>query len=483
MFRDGVWHLVEDKVDIRALEVRADKHDDAPIMSITSFTRPADDPEPEPDSDREEAEPIPSSEERLRQEAASKQHQFTHRPKNPFCKVCQKAKMLAPQARKKGGSTTIHSKKFGDHITIDHIITKDLRDHGFEGEKVAFVVKDVYSKFRYVYPSETKSSEQCTSDLQHFLKVEDKVGIVYSDNAPELEAAVKQLGVRHNTSRAYVNENKAVIEREIRTILEGTRSNLTQANMPDHVWPLAAQHHAMALNISKRLDVEKIPWEDRFGDSFDGLVVPFGAKVIYWNNPKQNATGSSKFAPTGEEGIFLGYHVQPGFIFKKEYLVTPVKGAREAIQDSNFKILRVKRMEFPDGDFVYPLQNDESQDPPPNLDDQNCFSQTEDKLPDDLDDEEHKDLFEMLGIGEGEASTPRGEAVSDLLKSNSCLFMTLRSCLAGSLAHQVSTGMALDSCGTRKALSDLLIFPLSSGTCTQLSSVRKTLHAISARLN
>ena len=47
------------------------------------------------------------------------------------------------------------------------------------------------------------------------------------------------------------------------------------------------------------------------------------------------------------------------------------------------------------------------------LDDQNCFSQTEDKLPDDLDDDEHKDLFDMLGIGEGEASPPRGEAVSD----------------------------------------------------------------------
>ena len=275
----------------------------------------------------------------------------------------------------------IHPKKFGDRITIGHIITKDLRDHGFEGEKVAFVVKDVYSKFRYVYPSETKSSEQCTSDWQHLVKVEDKVGIVYSDNAPELETAVKQLGVRHNTSRAYVNENKAVIEREIRTILEGTGSNLTQANLPDHVWPLAAQHHAMALNISKRLDVGKIPWDDRFGDSFDGLVVPFAAKVIYWNNPKHNATGSSKFAPTGEEGIFLGYHVQPGFIFKKEYLVTPVKGARKAIQDSNFKILRVKRMEVPDGDFVYPLQNDESQDPPPNLDDQNCFSQTAPRRP------------------------------------------------------------------------------------------------------
>ena len=44
--------------------------------------------------------------------------------------------MLAPHARKRGGSSTIFSKKFGDHVTIDHIVTKDLRDFGIEGEKV-----------------------------------------------------------------------------------------------------------------------------------------------------------------------------------------------------------------------------------------------------------------------------------------------------------------------------------------------------------
>ena len=82
------------------------------------------------------------------------------------------------------------------------------------------MVKDVRSQFRYVYSSETKSSEQCHSDMLQFLKVEDKIGVVYSDNVPELESAVKQLGVRRNTSRACVNENKAVIERDIRTILK-----------------------------------------------------------------------------------------------------------------------------------------------------------------------------------------------------------------------------------------------------------------------
>ena len=43
----------------------------------------------------------------------------------------------------------------------------------------------------------------------------------------------------------------------------------------------------MALNTTKRLDVARIPWEDRFGTPFDGLMIPFGAKVLFWNNPKQ----------------------------------------------------------------------------------------------------------------------------------------------------------------------------------------------------
>ena len=80
------------------------------------------------------------------------------------------------------------------------------------------MVKDVFSQVRYVYPSDNKSSEQRYEDLLHFCSKEHEIGIVYSDNAPELGAAVKKLECRHNTSRGYVDENKAVIEREIRTL-------------------------------------------------------------------------------------------------------------------------------------------------------------------------------------------------------------------------------------------------------------------------
>ena len=102
----------------------------------------------------------------------------------------------------------------------DHAVTRDLRDHGLEIEKVAFVVQDVFSKFRYVSPSPTKEAEQCHEDLQHVLQVGDKVGVVYSDNAPELQDAVRRMKFRHNTSRAYVDENKTVIEREIERCLK-----------------------------------------------------------------------------------------------------------------------------------------------------------------------------------------------------------------------------------------------------------------------
>ena len=41
----------------------------------------------------------------------------------------------------------------------------------------------------------------------HFLRVKDEFGIVYSDNAPELIATMKKLGILHNTSRQYVDKN------------------------------------------------------------------------------------------------------------------------------------------------------------------------------------------------------------------------------------------------------------------------------------
>ena len=50
---------------------------------------------------------------RLRGWAKSSHHQFCHYPKNAFRKVCQKARMMAPPAKKKGGQKRLQTKCFG----------------------------------------------------------------------------------------------------------------------------------------------------------------------------------------------------------------------------------------------------------------------------------------------------------------------------------------------------------------------------------
>ena len=134
----------------------------------------------------------------------------------------------------------------------------------------------------------------------------------------------------------------------------------------------------MALNLTKRVDADAIPWDSRFGEPFGGMNVPFGAKVLYWNDPKRKATAPTKFGPSSAEGVLLGYHIQPGFIWKGDYIVTPVEGLRDALEIGKLPMLRVNRMEIPVGDHSFPaleLSHDKGHPgKPPQLDDQNCHA-------------------------------------------------------------------------------------------------------------
>ena len=79
-------------------------------------------------------------------EAASTQHQYAQFPKKTFCRTCQRARMMAPQAWKKGGQKRIETEAFGDHIIGDHVIIKKNVEEGFKGEQVALVLKDVHTQ-------------------------------------------------------------------------------------------------------------------------------------------------------------------------------------------------------------------------------------------------------------------------------------------------------------------------------------------------
>ena len=122
----------------------------------------------------------------LKAEALSLRHLMSHTPKNPFCETCQRAKMTKSVSRKSDGSTLVEAENFGDHITADHLITRDEREESIDGDRVALVIKDVATNFRYIYPAARKSTRECVAALKHFTSHTDKVGVFYSDGAPEL---------------------------------------------------------------------------------------------------------------------------------------------------------------------------------------------------------------------------------------------------------------------------------------------------------
>ena len=79
------------------------------------------------------------------------------------------------------------------------------------------------------------------------------------------------------------------------------------------------------------MDCAKIPWEDSLVRVLAAVHSVRGQSFVL-EQPKENVTNASKFAPKGEDGIFLGYHIQPRFIWRQEYIVAPLKGSREAIE-------------------------------------------------------------------------------------------------------------------------------------------------------
>ena len=214
-----------------------------------------------------------------------------------------------------------------------------------DGEKSSLVVKDVATGFIAVYPSARRTIEEIVRSLQHFVGPNEKVGIFYSDNAPELVAAIKQLQWRHVLDVPYISQTNAVAERAVRSVLEGTRVNLLQAGLHHSYWPHAARHWCHMSNVLSR-DGQPSPWKLRF-ESFPGTLIPFGTKVEFWIGPRLKPKEDLRFEPSTNPGVFMGYALHPGCMWRKEFLCIPLKALMDRPFDEPIKPLRTNQIEKP----------------------------------------------------------------------------------------------------------------------------------------
>ena len=177
----------------------------------------------------------------LTEDAKSLTHLCTHLPKNPYCTSCMRSKVSQKRKRRRRGKKHIFEvSKFGDSVTGDHLISNGVLSNGIDGEAVGFLLRDHATKFKQLYPAATKSAkEECEIALKRFqgLMFIDRILHLYTDGAPEIVKAGKNLRACHDTSATYRSATNGIAEREIRNVLEGTRTLLEHSGLPTSYWP------------------------------------------------------------------------------------------------------------------------------------------------------------------------------------------------------------------------------------------------------
>ncbi|MCP3676584.1 MAG: transposase family protein, partial [Deltaproteobacteria bacterium] len=213
-------------------------------------------------------------------------------------------------------------RNFGDIITGDDIVVTsgaNPQGRGGAGERHCFVLKDRATNFVGAYPCRTKTSVEVAACIQHFLGT-DKCRTFYSDNAREVKAAVGALGISHATSTPYRHQSNGIIERTHRLLQDGTKAALETAGLPLPFWNYAVRHVAHVSNVVKSPSRPITAWvlrhqEDPFTPQ---VLIPFGALIYI----KTGLPREHPFAPGSKPAIFLGYHLQPGCVWKKEFYAT-----------------------------------------------------------------------------------------------------------------------------------------------------------------
>ena len=102
---------------------------------------------------------------------------------------------------------------------------------GVTGDRDAFMVKDIYSGLKHLYPTKTKNAEDTQVALQNFIGMRG-AKMLYSDRSGEINAACKFLKIYPFRSQPGMPQNNAVIERANQDVLDGVRTNLNQAGLP-----------------------------------------------------------------------------------------------------------------------------------------------------------------------------------------------------------------------------------------------------------
>ena len=239
----------------------------------------------------------------------------THFPKDRNCDICQMTKITRVPCRRRIGRVVPREEIFGDLITADHKVLSEGCESR-NNHRYAVVVQDLSTQWIQSYPCKTKTSQETQRSLQKFLESTRKPKVIYTDNSLEFGKACEDLSWNHCTSTPHRSETNGIAERAVRRVKEGTSAVLLQSGLDEKWWADSMECYTYLRNIQDLLSDGKTPHERRFGEPFKGPIIPFGSLVEYYTISAKDQSRSHQFGKKVLPGMFLGYALYAGGIWK-----------------------------------------------------------------------------------------------------------------------------------------------------------------------
>ena len=203
-----------------------------------------------------------------------------------------------------------------------------------------------------------KTSQETQRSLQKFLEPERKPKVIYTDNSLEFGKACEDLSWNHCTSTPHRSETNGIAERAVRRVKEGTSAVLLQSGLNESWWADSMECCTYLRNVTDLLSDGKTPYERRFGQPFKGPIIPFGSLVEYHPKTAKDQSRIHQFGKKVLPGLFLGYALYVGRIWKGDVLVADLEEL-ETMDASEIysKRLNAKEVIFPkeNGEFIFPI--------------------------------------------------------------------------------------------------------------------------------
>ena len=161
--------------------------------------------------------------------------------------------------------------------------------------------------------------------MQKFLEPDWKPKVIYTDKPLEFGKACEDPSWNHCTSTPHRSETNGIAERAVRRVKEGTSAVLLQSGLDEKWWADSMECYTHLRNIQDLLSDGKTPYERRFGEPFKGPIISFGSLVDYHPITAKNQSRIHQFGKQVLPGLFLGYALYAGGIWKGDVLVADLE--------------------------------------------------------------------------------------------------------------------------------------------------------------